>query len=51
MWMAPAGKGFDERFGKLVGCSHMSGLCVRHLSVAGPDEVRGSDPNQFLALG
>ena len=29
MWMAPAGKGFNEGFSKLVGCSHMSGLCTR----------------------
>ena len=28
---APACKGFEYRFGDLVGCSHMSGLFVRRI--------------------
>ena len=31
MWTAPAGKGFEDGFGGLVGCSHMSGPLVRRI--------------------
>ena len=31
MWTAPACKGFEDRFGDLVGCSHMSGPFVRRI--------------------
>jgi hypothetical protein len=31
MWTAPACKGFEYRFGDLVGCSHMSGPFVRRI--------------------
>jgi hypothetical protein len=31
MWTAPACKGFEHRFGDLVGCGHMSGPFVRRI--------------------
>jgi hypothetical protein len=31
MWTAPACKGFEDRFGDLVGCGHMSGPLVRRI--------------------
>jgi hypothetical protein len=34
---------------RLVGCGHVSGL-LRAAHAAGPDEVRGSGPNQNFAL-
>jgi hypothetical protein len=49
--MAPAGKDFDECFGKLVGCSHMSGLCARCLRPLALMKSADWGPNQFLALG
>ena len=34
----------------VVGCGHVSGLLTRFNMTAGPDEVRGSDPIQVIAL-
>ena len=34
----------------VVGCGHVSGLLTRYHMTAGPDEVRGSDPIQVIAL-
>jgi hypothetical protein len=34
----------------VVGCGHVSGLSTRYHVTAGPDEVRGSDPIQVIAL-
>jgi hypothetical protein len=31
MWTPPACKGFEDRFGDLVGCCHMSGPLVRRI--------------------
>jgi hypothetical protein len=40
MWTAPDGKHFLDASNDLVGCGHMSGLLVRSIMSAGPDEVR-----------
>jgi hypothetical protein len=46
----PACKGFEYRFGDLVGCSHMSGPLVRRIWPLALMEFRGSGPYQDCAL-
>jgi hypothetical protein len=49
VWMFSALQGvFDDDLNRRSGASHVSGLYEAALMAAGPDEVRGSDPNQNI---
>jgi hypothetical protein len=39
---------FDDDLNRRSGASHVSGLYEAALMAAGPDEVRGLDPNQNI---
>jgi hypothetical protein len=41
-------RGLDDDLNRRSGASHVSGLYEAALMAAGPDEVRGSDPNQNI---